>query len=268
VNRGAWLLQIESSRERSGMFGGSAAGMPAAVVLAPPVFAEGAVLRRFYWELRLEADQHVVVPPARWTAQQQWSWGTFGYERVPVVSREVLASWVRADTATGGDRLAAGLGSAGSLAPPVDAPLAERRAVYSGVGFAGTARVWIVPTWLLVLAVSGPALALGLAFVYRPAVRRTSVVLALASGLVLAASALPELAPLFAQAAVPGIVFSLVAAGLRFFVERPAATGRPRLAPIVTSGSSTRFVPAASLVIAHSAMQSHDSATAPGRSAS
>ena len=49
---------------------------------------------------------------------------------------------------------------------------------------------------------------------------------------------------------------------------RPAATGRPRLAPIVTSGSSTRFVPAASLVIAHSAMQSHDSATAPGRSAS
>jgi hypothetical protein len=99
-------------------------------------------------------------------------------------------------------------------------------------------------------------------------VRRTSVVLALASGLVLAASALPELAPLFAQAAVPGIVFSLVAAGLRFFVERPAATGRPRLAPIVTSGSSTRFVPAASLVIAHSAMQSHDSATAPGRSAS
>jgi hypothetical protein len=268
VNRGAWLLQIASSRERSGFFGISAAGMPAAVVLAPPVFAEGAVLRRFYWELRLEADQHVVVPPARWTAQQQWSWGAFGFERVPVVSREVLASWVRADTGSSGERLAAGLGNAGSFAPPVDAPLAERRAVYSGVGFASAARVWIVPTWLLVLAVSGPALALGLAFVYRPAVRRTSVVLALASGLVLAAAAMPELAPLFAQAALPGLVFSLVAAGLRFFVERPTATGRPRLAPIVTGGSSTRFVPAASLVIAPSAMQSHESATAPGRSAS
>jgi hypothetical protein len=261
-------LQIESSRERRGLFGGSAAGMPAAVVLDPPVFAEGAVLRRFYWELRLESDQHVVVPPARWTAQQRWIWGAFGFERVPVVSREVLASWVRADTASGSERLAAGLANTASFAPAVDAPLAERRAVYSGVGFAGAARVWIVPTWLLVLAVSGPALALGLAFVYRPAVRRTSVVLTLASGLVLAASAMPDLAPLFAQAAVPGLVFSLVAAGLRFFVERPAATGRPRLAPMVTSGSSTRFVPAPSLVIAPSAMHSPDSATAPGRSAS
>ena len=268
VNRGAWLLQIASTCDRSGLFGIGAAGMPAAVVLAPPVFAEGAVLRRFYWELRLEADQHVVVPPARWTAQQQWRWGAFGFERVPVISREVLASWVRADTGSGGERLAGGLRDAGALTPPVDAPLAERRAVYSGVGFAGAARVWIVPTWLLVLAVSGPTLALGLAFVYRPAVRRTSVVLALASGLVLAASAMPELAPLFAQAAVPGLVFSLVAAGLRFFVGRPAAAGRSRPAPIVTSGSSTRFVPAASLVIAPSAMQSHDSATAPGRSAS
>jgi hypothetical protein len=268
VNRGAWLLQIESSRERRGLFGGTAAGMPAVVMLDPPVFAEGAVLRRFYWELRLESDQHVVVPPARWTAQQRWGWGAFGLERVPVVSREVLSSWVRADTTSGGDRLAAGLGSTAAVAPPVDAPLAERRAVYSGVGFAGAARIWIVPTWLLVLAVSGPVLALGLAFVYRPAVRRTSIALALASGLVLAASAVPDRAPLFAQAAVPGLLFSLVAAALRFLVERPATTGREPLAPNVTSGSSTRFVPTPSLVIAPSAMHSHDSATTPGRSAS
>jgi hypothetical protein len=268
VNRGAWLLQIESSRERRGLLGGGAAGMPAIVVADPPVFAEGAILRRFYWELRLEADQHVVVPPARWTAQQHWSWGAFGLERVPVVSREVLASWVRANTTPSGERLAPVPGNAAVAAPPVDAPLAERRAVYSGVGFAGAARVWIVPTWLLVLAVSGPVLALGLAFVYRPALRRTSIVLALASGLVLAAAALPELAPLFAQAALPGLLLSLVAAGLRSFVERPVETVRPRLAPVISAGSSTRFMPAPSIVIAPSAMHSQDSATAPGRSAS
>ena len=270
LGKGAWLLQLESSRERRGIVGNSsAAGMPALIVFEPPVFPEGTLLRRFYWELRLESDQHVLVPPARWTAQQGWGWTGFGFERMPIVSRDVLANWVRANTDVAGDRPLAG--PAGDPAIPlltVDAPLAERRAVYSGVGFPGVARVWIVPTWLLVLAVSGPVLAVGLALVYRATARRPPVVLTIAAALTLVAAAIPDLAPLVAQAALPGVALSLLAAGLRVFVDRAREPLRPRLAPLVAANSSTRFVATPSIVIAPSALRSHDSATAPGRSAS
>ena len=219
--------------------------------------------------MRLESDQHVVVPPARWTAQQQWGWVGIGFERMPIVSRDVLAAWVSANTASPDDRPLAGVaGGAPSQPPPVDAPLAERRAVYSGVGSPGLARVWVVPTWLLVLAISGPVLAVGLALVYRPMARRTPVVLAMAVTLTLVAAAAPDLAPLVAQAALPGVALSLLAAGLRVFVERSNRPVRPRLAPIVAANSSTRFRAVPSIVIASSALHSQDSATAPGRSAS
>ncbi|MEI7782215.1 MAG: hypothetical protein WCJ18_09860, partial [Planctomycetota bacterium] len=270
LGKGAWLLQLQSSRDRRGIVGnGVTAGMPAVLVLEPPVFPEGTLLRRFYWELRLESDQHVVVPPARWTAQQQWGWVGIGFERMPIVSRDVLAAWLRANTAAAGDRpLAGAIGGAPSQSLTIDAPLAERRAVYSGVGSPGLARVWIVPTWLLVLAISGPVLAIGLVMVYRPTARRTPAVLAIAVMLTLVAAAVPDLAPLVAQAALPGVALSLLAAGLRVFVERAGQSVRPRLAPIVTANSSTRFQAMPSIVIASSALRSQDSATAPGRSAS
>jgi hypothetical protein len=52
------------------------------------------------------------------------------------------------------------------------------------------------------------------------------------------------------------------------FVDRARQPLRPRLAPLVAANSSTRFVATPSIVIAPSALRSHDSATAPGRSAS
>jgi hypothetical protein len=98
--------------------------------------------------------------------------------------------------------------------------------------------------------------------------RRTPVVLTIASMLMLAAAFAPQLAPLILQAAVPGALLSLVAAGLRAFVERPAQPIQARPAPYPSAGSSTRFVPLPSIVIASSAMRPQDSATTPGRSAS
>ena len=92
--------------------------------------------------------------------------------------------------------------------------------------------------------------------------------LTIAAALTLAAAAIPDLAPLVAQAALPGVALSLLAAGLRVFVDRAREPLRPRLAPLVAANSSTRFVATPSIVIAPSALRSHDSATAPGRSAS
>jgi len=195
---------------------------------------------------------------------------------VPVVSRGVLAAWVSANTGPAIEQGGSdGRGAGRAVVPPeagksvfgIDAPLAERRAIYSGVGPPGVARVWVAPTWLLVLVVSGAVLAIGLSLVYQPWLRRVPVVLTLGVAATLAAAVIPDIAPLICQAALPGVALSLLAAGLRAFVDRPHHSPRPRLAP-VASNSSTRFVPPPSIVIASSALRPQEGVSATGRSAS
>ncbi len=275
--KSSWLLQFASSRDRPAGTIGSfrLPNLASRIPLEPLLFPEGTLQRRFYWELLLESDEHVVVGPADWTSQQRWEWGSFGLERVPIVSREVLSGWVRANAGGPGsipsDRRAADEGMSVSSPSPtgVDPPLAERRAVYAGVGHPGTTAVWAVPTWLLVLAVSGPVLAAGLAFLYRSSLRRTPVVVVIAAVLALAVSLMPDLAPLALQAALPGVALTLLAALLRVLLDRKSATSQPRLAPLASGNSSTRFLRQTdSIVIAASAIDGQESVTVHGRNAS
>lgn len=244
-------IEIESTTPRIRPV--AAAGLPQRIVLEAPRFPAGTILRRFYWELGLETDEHVVVPPAGWTAQQRWRWGAFGPEFAPLVSHAALADWVAA--------------ALQQPTPAADVPVAERRAVYAGVGDPGVAAVWVAPTWLLVLVASGLALAVGLGIVYRAALRRVPVVLSIGAAAVMAAALVPDLAPLIGLAALPGAVLALVAAVLRLIVERPAR--RPAIpAAIVSPDSSTRFVPGASILIAPSVAGSSRTATRAGSAGS
>ena len=251
-----WLVEIISSRSReqgAAAWGGVA--MPVhAVDLAPAIFPAGTLQRRFYWELLLEPDEHAIGSPARWTSQQRWEWGAIGLRRVPVVSREVLAAWLAASAA----------GSAQAPPPtrlPADVPDVGSRIVYAGVGTPGEGRIWVVPTWLLVLVVSGPVLAIGLVLVYRWAARLVPAGLAVAAVASIAAAAFPELAALLAQAAVPGIALTLLAAALRTALE----PRKPRLSPAVAASSSlTRAASLPSLIIASSSTRLHESRPAAG----
>jgi hypothetical protein len=113
--------------------------------------------------------------------------------------------------------------------------------------------VWLLPTWLLVLVVSGPLLALGLTMVYRPAWRRIPAVFALALPATLAAVAFPDIAPLVVQAAIPACLLSLLAAGLRRVTDRVPP---PLVLPSARADdgddgddASTRLVTAPSLIV-------------------
>jgi hypothetical protein len=229
--------------------------MPAhEVVLEPAVFPAGTLQRRFYWELLLEPDEHAIGSPARWTSQQRWEWGASGLGRVPVVSREVLAAWL-AVTAAGGTR------TPSLMRLPADVPAVGSRVVYAGVGPPGEGRIWVVPTWLLVLAVSGPVLSLGLVVVYRWAPRLVPAGLAAVAVASLAAAAFPEIASLLVQAALPGIALTLLAAALQSVLQpRPS-----RLAPAFMAASSmTQAASPPSLIIASSSPRLHESDTAAG----
>jgi len=120
-----------------------------------------------------------------------------------------------------------------------------------------------VPTWLLVLAISGPVLALGLWSVYQPRLRTVHVLLGLAAGAGLAAAAVPELAPLAAQAALPGALLTIVAAALRFLLNRsPASPAVPPQDAVVSASSLTQVAPQTSLIIAAASASSRDRAAA------
>jgi len=203
------------------------------LTLAAPRFSEGVVERRFYWDVQLRPDEHLLASPRQWTPQQRWAWGRFGFSPEPIISSAMLSEWI------GSPRPLA----AAAEEPPVSAslPAADPHVVFSGVGSPGSGTIWLLPTWLLVLVASGPTLLLGLLLVEWPAVRRPMVVMAamLAGGM--AAAVFPDRAVLVAQAALPGAVLAVLAAGLRFSLD-PDLPGR--LAgepPVSVPTSSTRL---------------------------
>ena len=280
-NNGMWLLELRGIRQQEQRPAGSGF-LPESVVLESPVFPAETLLRRFYWELRLESDEHVVVSPLRWSSQQRWAWNGFGIARTPIVSREVLNTWVRGGataarqaTAVGGSVVAA----VGTFTPTeaarvgyekqrsIDLPLVERRAVYSGVGSPGIGNAWVMQTWLLVLLISGPVLALGLSFVYRRSMQRSAVVLTIAACLAMAAVFFIDLAPLIAQAALPGVSLSLLAAGLHAMLNRKALAARSQAGAISSSSLTTAF-PLPSIIVARSSVRLPENVVAAGRSAS
>jgi hypothetical protein len=246
-------------------------GLIGPITLLAPQFPEGTLQRRFYWEVWLAEHEHVVAAPTRWTPQQDWEWGTLGLHRVPVVSRGVLAEWVAAAARSAvprsvGTADAAKGGEPGRASAALDPPLVAGRALFAGTGAPGVGSVWVAPTWLLVLAVSGPLLALGLAMVYRPGWRRLPAVFALVLPATLAAVAFPDLAPLVVQAAIPGIALSLLAGALRRATESDAGIG-PAPRPRSGTESSTRMASTPSLLV--NTDSSPDNVTSPaGRAAS
>jgi hypothetical protein len=182
------------------------------------------------------------------------------------VSRDVLAAWLNSSCGPA-EQAPANTPSSPRLA--VDVPGAGSRVVFSGVGPPGAGRIWVVPTWLLVLAASGPVLALGLLGVYLPWLRTVPVVLGLAVVAILAAAAFPELAPLVVQAAVPGAALAVLAAALRFVLDERSPTPLPTPtrgpAAVVSASSLTQVAPQPSLIIKPLSHSQAEGPTAAGR---
>ncbi len=263
--RNRWLLEVRRTEPRLHAWGdlGVLLGMPGPIALDPPTFEEGITQRRFYWEIDTAPDEYVLGTPLRWTSQQRWQPVGIGLDRVPVVSRRMLAAWVRG-AAVADERTGFVPGIDPLLAAAAELPRLERRAVYSGVGPPGKAMAWVVPTWVLVLCGSAASLAIGLAMVYRPGWRQPSLMLGTAAVATVAAAMFPDLAPLVAEAAIPGALLALAAWGLRTVVEERETLSTTGARQGHASGSSlTRALPAdPSLIVAGSSAHASGSVTA------
>jgi hypothetical protein len=246
-----WRLDIRTTTPRSGGWAGLAArfGLPGTVRLDPPVFEPPVLERRFYWSIHTRRDEHLLGLPAAWTSQQQWRPSTMGWRLAPAASSEELSGWI-ADVLAGSPADESARPELGATAIPAVPPLAERTFVFAGIGGPGDASAWLVPNWFVVLIASGVSLAVGMALVYRPVLRRVPLLTGAAAVLGLAAVAAPNVSPLVVQAAVPGAVLALAAWALRILVtpRRGHGDSGPR-APVSASSLTRPHAPRPSLIV-------------------
>jgi hypothetical protein len=210
--RRRWRIDIRSVTPRTGGWSGMATrlGLPEPLPLSSPSFDPPVVERRFYWTILARGDERIVGVPASWNSQQRWEPAGFGWSQQPVVSEADLAAWI--DAAAGGPIDA-------ERAAATDPPLAGHRFAYSGLGRPAPAVAWLIPDWLILLVSSGAALAFGLTVVYCPWFRRVPVLVVAAAAAGFLAAVAPAVAPLVAQAALPGGVLAVAAWALRKVVE-------------------------------------------------
>lgn len=236
--RGRRLVEVRTVAAWGGRWAGL--GLPWPLPLEAAAFADDVLQRRFVWEVAVLPEDHLMDLPAHWTSQQAWNWTGLGWERQAVVSSAELAGWI--DASLGREEIEA-IGS--------EWPARQQRSVYTGIGSPGGGVAWVVPTWCIVLAVSGLVLAAGLWLVSTAAWQRPGVTIGTLTGLGLAAAAFPSLVPLVGQAAVPGLVLVGVAAGLQRLTATRAALDRPAVGDSASSLTRTA-APTVSLIVAAS----------------
>ncbi len=223
------LLELRYQFDGRGPHNGS-------LVLEAPKWDNHVKIRRTYWQLLLPTDEHLVKASGDLTAEYDWTWNDdyMGVRRVPLKDDEQLEQWV------GFARFAKPIdastsASAGRPIPAApDHPEHANRYLFSTAGQEGRFQVVIIRRWLLLLVASAGALAIGLALIYFPALRRTRALIAAAAVASIIALIYPEPALLFAQAGSLGLLLVLAALVLRGIVNRRPAP----VSPAAISGSS------------------------------
>jgi len=245
--RRRWRIDIRSVTPRDAGWPGIAArfGLPEPIQLAAPTFAAPTSERRFYWTILARGDERVVGVPAAWNSQQVWEPAGFGWRQRPAVTEADLAAWIAAAADGDADR-----GPQASREPP----LSGRLFAFSGLGPPAPVVAWLVPDWLILLVASGASLALGLAILYRPWLRRVPVLVVLAAALGFLAAFAPSVAPLVAQAALPGCGLAVTAWVLRAVLDPasrgaglPAAPLPPSSVALARGGASLVIDPAVAM---------------------
>lgn len=183
--------------------------------LEAPTWSTPVWVQRFYWQLVLPAQQHLLIGPRDLAAEYRWRWRDFGFHREPSKDQSQLESWI------GAQRRAA-------LSPSANSYL------FSALDGAVRLEGRTAPRSLLVFMFSLAALGVGLTLIYFPLARRQSVLLTFALALAALGVVFPDQAVLAAQASSAGIVLACLAKWLEWLVA-----GRRTPRSIARRGSSS-----------------------------
>ena len=155
---------------------------------------------RTFWQLATPAKQHLVMPPPGMTGEMHWVRQGIVWTRQPRLSQAELETWAQAT----------------SQDPP---PEEWNGYLFSSVDVEESRGGILAPRFLLLLSVSGLALATGLAWIYLPRTRHPAVLFV--GGLLLLGGAVlvPDLAIATTQAAYLGLVLAGLALLLKWIVD-------------------------------------------------
>ncbi|HEX7450328.1 MAG TPA: hypothetical protein VF306_22400 [Pirellulales bacterium] len=177
--------------------------------------------RRGYWRLVLPSDELLLSGPIGWTPEFVWQRRWLAWSRRPSIDRAELDDWI------------------GAASDERFVSTAGNRYLFSSIEPLGTLEIWTARRSLLVLAASGLVLALGLLWLYWPAVRRPVWLFIIGVTTLSAAAVWPDAALVWLQAAVLGGLLVLMSMLLQRSVART-----PRQAAPYRSGSSSIVRPA------------------------
>ncbi|MHB8860767.1 MAG: hypothetical protein ACYC6N_00075 [Pirellulaceae bacterium] len=167
-------------------------------------------VERMYWQVILPRGDVVVSRDPRLTAERRWQWDQFGWRRYPAQDQAELEQWIGA-----------------SRQEP--SPSEANRYLFTTFGAVRQLELITASRSWILLACSGITLMIGLVLLYVPVLRHP--VLLLVAGAITAALGLmwPDLAILFSQAALLGVLLVLVARVFRQWLWRtvtPTVQGR------------------------------------------
>lgn len=168
--------------------------------LATPRIADAKWTNKWYWQLALPADVHLVLAPQSMTPEYHWERRGLSWGRRAELRQAELEQWAGA---TSQDPL----------------PDALNEYLFSSFGEVGDLPILTAPRWLLLLVASGVVLLAGLLLMYVAVVRHPLALVGLGLGLATVALAAPDFALLAGQAAGLGVALLVLARLLKALVD-------------------------------------------------
>ncbi|MEC7502488.1 MAG: hypothetical protein VX970_12225 [Planctomycetota bacterium] len=179
----------------------------------PKLSSNVQIQRPLYWQVVLPQMHHLLAGPQGAIPYHQWKWQRAGWRRVPLVGDRELSQWAGADALQSnfpGDTDEGNFGI--------------NRYLFRLTEWPSELSIRTVPRTLLVLVPAGLVLALGIAGIYFPTIRRTEIAFFFAVALLAAGLIYPEPAAMVVQMALLGAILVMLVWSLR----RVFRIGSPR----------------------------------------
>ena len=172
-----------------------------------PQVVEARSNQRVFWTLATAPDVHLLLPPAEVTPVLSWTWRRFFWVRTARLLPQDLERWI------------------GATPQPGDIPEAANRYLFSSFGPLGQLRFNLATRGTILLTMSGVALLIGLLVIYLSWLRHPATLFAGSLAVFTIILWYPDLALALLQAAIWGLLLTMLAVALRWYFDRHRLQG-------------------------------------------
>lgn len=175
---------------------------PGVLELEVPRVLQAKSHHRVYWTLMMPPHVHLLTPPVGMTPELTWTWRGLFWSRVSRLQPEDLERWMGATTQSD------------------DFPQTVNHYLLSSFGTLDGHRFSIASRSAVLMTMSGTALLAGLALIYVRSLRHPALLFGIGLTLFTLILGYPDLSAALAQAAVLGVLLSLIACALKWVMDR------------------------------------------------